>query len=140
LTEQYLLDEVIPFVEANYRVGPVRYLAGISRGAIHTRDIGLRHPELFSALGMFSGGGFPATDPPLEESYPKLLDAAAINERLQRIYIGVGNEDIGTLANVSRLRASFERLGIKHQFNLSSGGHTGFNWARYLPELLKALP
>ena len=35
LTEQYLLDEVIPFVEANYRTGPIRYLAGISRGAIH---------------------------------------------------------------------------------------------------------
>ena len=139
LTERYLLDEVIPFVEANYRAGPVRYLAGLSRGAIHTRDIGLRNPESFSALGIFSGGGFPAADPPLEQSYPKLLDAAAINERLQMIYIAVGNQD-GALANVERLRASFERLGIKYRFNLSSGGHTTFNWQRYLPEFLKLLP
>ncbi|MGH9660108.1 MAG: alpha/beta hydrolase, partial [Bryobacteraceae bacterium] len=103
-------------------------------------DIGLRNPEAFSALGMFSGGGFPATDPPLERSYPKLLDAAAMNERFQMIYIAVGNEDTGTHANVERLRASLVRLGIKHHFNLSSGGHTGFNWQRYLPEFLKGLP
>jgi enterochelin esterase-like enzyme len=138
LTERYLLDEVIPFIETNYRTGPVRYLAGLSRGAIHTRDIGLRNPEVFSALGMFSGGGFAATDPPLERSYPKLLDAAATNDRIQMIYIAVGNQD-GAIANVERLRSALERLGIRHHFNLSSGGHTGFNWQRYLPEFLKGL-
>jgi enterochelin esterase-like enzyme len=139
LTERYLLEEVIPFVQANYRAGPVRYLAGISRGAVHTRDIGLRNPEVFSALGLFSGGGFPATDPPLEQTYPKLLESAAMNERLQIIYMAVGNQD-GAVANIDRLRASLERLGIKHHFNLSSGGHAGFNWQRYLPEFLKGLP
>jgi enterochelin esterase-like enzyme len=37
------------------------------------------------------------------------------------------------------LKASLERLGIKHQYNLSSGGHVPFNWQRYLPEFLKLL-
>ena len=86
LAERYLLEEVIPFIEANYRIGPRRYLAGHSIGASHTRNIGLKNPEAFSALGMF-GGGIAATDPPLEQSFPKLLDADAINEQLQLIYI-----------------------------------------------------
>jgi len=69
------------------------------------------------------------------QSYPKLLDVAAMNERLRMI----GNQD-PAVANVERLRVSLERLGIKHHFNLSSGGHADFNLQRCLPEFLKRLP
>jgi enterochelin esterase-like enzyme len=131
---------VIPFVEANYRTGPPRYLAGHSTGAIHTRNIGLRNPEAFSALGIFFGGGISATDPPLEQTYPKLLDAGVINDQLRLIYIALGKDAPLATPNVERLRASFERLGIRHEFYLSSGGQTPFNWQRCLPEFLQRLP
>ncbi|MBP3656340.1 MAG: hypothetical protein J6K32_06555 [Clostridia bacterium] len=55
---QMLLEEVIPFVEANYRIRAeksARALAGLSMGSEQASVIGLTHPELFGALGMFSG-------------------------------------------------------------------------------------
>ena len=56
--EKMLLEECIPFVDGHYRVLPGkenRALAGLSMGSEQTSVIGLRHPELFSALGIFSG-------------------------------------------------------------------------------------
>lgn len=56
--ERMLIGEVIPFVEANYRtlVGKAhRALAGLSMGSEQASVIGLRHPEVFSSLGLFSG-------------------------------------------------------------------------------------
>jgi len=53
-----LLEECMPFVQKHYRVLPGKEncaLAGLSMGSEQASVIGLRHPELFSALGMFSG-------------------------------------------------------------------------------------
>jgi enterochelin esterase-like enzyme len=142
LTERYLLEEVIPFIEANYRTTPRRYLAGHSIGAGHAWNIVMRSPEAFSAVAAF-GAGLAAADPPLEQSYPKLLDADAINEQVPLIYISVPQTGPNAGANAERFRASLERLGIKHHFNLPPGGQTSFNGTRWLIEFLtflKALP
>jgi len=56
--ERMLLEECIPFVQENYRVlreKKHRALAGLSMGSEQASVIGLRHPELFGALGLFSG-------------------------------------------------------------------------------------
>ena len=56
--ERVLIEDAIPFIEKNYRVKPGkenRAMAGLSMGSMQTSIIGLAHPELFSALGMFSG-------------------------------------------------------------------------------------
>ena len=56
--EDYLLQDVIPFIEGKYRVGTSKYMramAGLSMGSLQTSIIGMNHPEMFSALGIFSG-------------------------------------------------------------------------------------
>ena len=56
--ERVLLEEVIPFVDANYRTmaDPAhRALAGLSMGSEQASVIGLTHPQVFSSLGLFSG-------------------------------------------------------------------------------------
>ena len=58
LFEDYLLKDVIPFVEKKFRVGgkkELRAMAGLSMGSLQTSIIGFTHPELFDALGVFSG-------------------------------------------------------------------------------------
>lgn len=53
-----LLEEVIPFVEENYRViaeKKGRAMAGLSMGSEQTSVIGLTNPDVFCALGLFSG-------------------------------------------------------------------------------------
>src|SRR5207247_6093585 len=57
--ERVLTEELIPFIDANYRTladQPHRALAGLSMGGMQTRTIGLAHLDLFSHLGVFSGG------------------------------------------------------------------------------------
>jgi len=53
-----LLEEVIPFIEKNYRVKAdrrCRAMAGLSMGSEQTSVIGFTHPEMFTSLGLFSG-------------------------------------------------------------------------------------
>ena len=58
LFDRYLTEDIIPFAERRYRVGrskEKRAMAGLSMGSLQTSMAGFRHPELFSALGIFSG-------------------------------------------------------------------------------------
>ena len=59
--EDYLLDELIPFVDNTFhtiRDRSARYIGGISSGGYTALSIGLRHQELFSKIG----GHMPAID------------------------------------------------------------------------------
>ena len=56
--ERMLLEDCLPFIEKNYRViadKAHRAMAGLSLGSMQTSAIGLKHPELFDYLGLFSG-------------------------------------------------------------------------------------
>lgn len=67
--EDYLVREVAPFVDARYptRAGP-RAVAGKSSGGFGALCLGMRHPELFGAIGSISG------DVAFEDSHwPELL-------------------------------------------------------------------
>lgn len=54
-----LIKDVIPYIDSNFRTyadSRHRALAGLSMGGMQTRRISLAHPELFSQIGLFSGG------------------------------------------------------------------------------------
>lgn len=56
--EKLLIDECIPFIEANYRVKPGKWnraIAGLSMGAYLSNDIALFHPDCFGYYGAFTG-------------------------------------------------------------------------------------
>lgn len=60
-----LINDLIPYVEANYRVVADqnhRAMAGLSMGGMQTRLITLANPEIFSHVGMFSGGSISMDD------------------------------------------------------------------------------
>lgn len=70
--ENMLLNDCIPFIEKIYHVKTDKWnraLAGLSMGSMQTSYIGIRHPELFGYLGLFSGFmGIPMWDTPAEQS------------------------------------------------------------------------
>ena len=139
VVEPYLISEVIPFVEGKYLPGERvarRYLAGLSTGALHTRYTGLRNPSLFAGLGLFSGGGLVAGQV-LEDLFPT-LQQPELYRHMTPIYFAVGNEDTAA-PNIQRLVESLNRLGIPNRLTITSGGHTWFNWRRYLAEFLKGI-
>jgi len=54
-----LLDELIPYVDANFRTiadHPHRAMAGLSMGGFETHTITLARPDVFSYYGLLSGG------------------------------------------------------------------------------------
>ncbi len=130
-----LVNDIIPFVEAHYRIktGPEnRALAGLSMGGFQTLDIGVARQDLFGWIGVFSGG--------IGESYEKthgaFLDSA--NRNLRLFWIGIGKTDFLWERNESLLKLLREK-GVGHSFRLSEGGHTWKNWRAYLHEFAQLL-
>jgi len=59
--EKVLVDELIPFVDANFRTlanQANRAMAGLSMGGMETHTITLARPEVFSHFGLLSGGTY----------------------------------------------------------------------------------
>lgn len=54
-----LLNDIIPMVDSRFRTiadSEHRAMAGLSMGGMQTKAITLAHPEVFSSVGIFSGG------------------------------------------------------------------------------------
>jgi enterochelin esterase-like enzyme len=63
--EKVLVDELIPYVDANFRTladQAHRAMAGLSMGGMETKTITLARPEVFSHFGLLSGGTYAPAD------------------------------------------------------------------------------
>jgi enterochelin esterase family protein len=132
--EKDLLTDLIPFVQANYRVSDNREnraLAGLSMGGGLTLAIGPRHLDMFSRLAVFSAGG----GQNLEKSFADVAaNAKNVNAQLKLFWIGVGTED-GAMAGAKRTSDFLNSAGIKHTYKTSPGAHTWIVWRKYLNEV-----
>lgn len=55
--EDYVVDEVLPFIQEKYRTGPAAVM-GTSSGGYGALVLGLRHPDLFRAVGSNAGDAY----------------------------------------------------------------------------------
>jgi enterochelin esterase family protein len=136
--EDYMVKELIPFVDANYRVASGRQnraMAGLSAGGAATFNIAFKHPELFSSAGLFSaagGGSF-------ETRYPQLAaDAKGTNAKLPVIWIGCGTQD-PLDQGAKSLDAELTKLKINHIYKDRDGGHVWPVWRWALSEFTPLL-
>ena len=138
LFEQYLLKEVTPMVEANYRVAPGRInraIAGLSMGGGQATQIGLGHLDLFAWVGVFSSGQAQN----FETRYKALLDdPKATNERLKLLFIGVGKTDPG-YARVKQFAEMLTAHKIQNVYWETEGAHVWPVWRRCLVETASRL-
>ena len=138
LFEKYLLEDVIPTVEARYRVAPGRQnraIAGLSMGGGQSLRIGLGHLDLFSAVASFSG----AIPQDFETRFADLLAKPdATNAKLKVLWIGCGEQDslFPRSKNLSELLAKKQ---VKHVFRATEGVHNYTVWRKYLAELAPLL-
>src|SRR6185369_7260817 len=134
--ERDLLDDLIPFVQSNYRVftdRDHRALAGLSMGGSLTINIGPRHLDLFSRLAVFSAsaGNDPGTT-------LQSLTAKAANAQLKLFWLGIGTEDPG-YTNAKKTDDYLTSAGIKHTFKTMPGAHTWIVWRHFLNEVAPQL-
>jgi len=131
-----LLTEIIPKVEAEYRVirdRNSRAIAGLSMGGSESLSTGLNNTDNFAWIGAFSAGGLPE---PYEKDFPS-LDAKR-NQQLKLLWIACGTEDRLITAN-RNLREWLKSKGINHTDIETPGMHTWMVWRRNLAEFATLL-
>ena len=137
--EDYMLKELIPYVDAKYRVAPGREnraMAGLSAGGSATYNIGLKHLELFSSFGMFSSAAGGGAD--FSTRHPQIVsDAKAGTSKINVFWIGYGTEDSPDVAK--KFDAELTKLQIKHTFMTRPGGHVWPVWRWALTEFAPLL-
>jgi esterase/lipase superfamily enzyme len=149
--ENYILDEVIPFMQAN-NPHPCIISHGCSLGAYHAANIAFRHPHLFKKLVAFSG----RFDLTLQvENFKNLLDGYYDQDvyfhtpthflpnlncdktlddiRNMEITIVIGKED-PFLENNRELSRILNEKGIGHAlYEWDGRAHQGRYWRRMAP-------
>jgi enterochelin esterase-like enzyme len=134
--ERDLLEDVMPFVEANYRVktGPAdRAIAGLSMGGGQSLTIGLNHLDRFAWVA-----GFSSAVPSRETVAGFLNDPAAANAKLKLLWIGIGKDDFLLKQNQS-FTATLKEKDIRHEWHLTDGSHSWPVWRLYLADLAPKL-
>jgi len=133
---QALLTELIPQVEASYRVTKdrnSRAIAGLSMGGSESLLTGLNALDKFGWIGAFSSGGLTED---FNSEFPR-LDSKA-NQQLHTLWIACGTED--HLIDVNRkFRAWLASKGVHHTAIETPGGHTWMVWRRNLADFASLL-
>ena len=138
-----LIDDVIPLVQANYRVftdREHRAIAGLSLGGAQALGAGLSHPELFSRVAGFSPALGAVTSPEAGGLDLKALVANSkkVNGEYKLLWVGCGSDDT-LFGSVQMFSGMLDAGGVRHTFRQTDGAHTWLNWRRYLAEVAPEL-
>lgn len=139
--EKVVLNDLIPFVENNFKVctdREHRAIAGLSWGGHQAFEIGLSHTDLFSGIGAFSGAIFVFPGMPLGGLYNGIfLDAEKFNREVPVLFMSNGTEEgLGGMA----LDKMLSDAGIKYTRYVSQGtAHEWLTWRRSLNEFVKII-
>jgi len=134
-----LLEDIIPMIDANYRTladQPHRAMAGLSMGGMQTRVITLAHPEIFSHVGIFSGGSISPED---------LAAAPGFKEKNKLVFISYGSRELenpraGFGGNPKENQDKLKDAGINTHFYVSpQTAHEWQSWRRALNEFAPLL-
>ncbi len=115
--EEELLENVIPFIEANYRVktgGANRALAGLSMGGLQTLYVGIPHTDKFNYLGIFSSGWIIPGQQDLSDKYFQYMkeNADEMKKNLKLIFMTMGDKEDIAYNNGVKLRNNLMHLGL----------------------------
>ncbi len=140
--EESLVNDIIPFIENNYRTltdKNHRAIAGLSMGGGHTQNITNANPEKFGYIGVMSMGlrNNPRSGSYNEEVHKNQIHAIQENG-IKLYWIGCGKDDF-LYESVTNLRKFYDDNGFKYEYHESTGGHTWTNWRIYLSELAPRL-
>ena len=136
--QDYILTDVVPFVESKYRVAPGREnraIAGLSMGGGQALHIGFGHTDLFSAVGAFSA----AVPADFENKFAAALGSPSrTNSQLQTIWFACGRQD-SLFERSQKLSELLSARGIRHTWRPTEGNHTYRYWRQYLGEFAPLL-
>ena len=123
-----LVDELIPFVDANFRTIADqlhRAMAGLSMGGMETRMITINKPEVFSHFGLLSGGTYKPED--IKEK-----------SKVKLVFLSCGSKEKPD--GVKTATVALKEAGFNAVSYISEGtAHEFQTWRRSLHELAPLL-
>jgi enterochelin esterase-like enzyme len=141
--ETVLLKELMPYVDSQFRTladRDHRAMAGLSMGGFETKLITSRNPDVFSHVGLFSGGTFSTED---------VESTAGFRDNVKLAFVSYGSKELDRRrtappgAQPSDPRANAEALkaaGINSVFYVSPDtAHEFLSWRRSLREFAPLL-
>ena len=131
--ERILLDDLIPYIESNFRVIPDqahRAMAGLSMGGMQTHSIVVANPDKFSYVGMFSSGTFSPTE---------IKDMDTFKKHVKLVFMSFGGREGGS-ARIGAAAEEWNKAGIKGVSYISpETAHEWQSWRRSLHEFAPLL-
>lgn len=128
-----LLDNIVPAVEAQYRVSPAakdRALAGLSMGGGQAFEVFSEHPGEFSAIGTFGAGRFGDLEG---------LPVKKMNQKTDLFRMYVGNKTDIAHNDVYDSIQKFDAAGLEYQFD-GVNPDAGHNWNAWQENLIDFAP
>ena len=132
-----LINDIIPMVDSRYRTiadRKHRAMAGLSMGGMQTKAITMKNPDVFSALGIFSGGIITAEEAARTEGFKeayKLVFLSYGSRELENPRYGGNQKEI-----IDELKAS----GVNAHFYVSpETAHEWQTWRRSLYQFAQLL-
>ena len=143
-----LLEETIPMIDSRFRTvadAKHRAMAGLSFGGGQSWSIGLKHPEEFSSIGIFSSGMFGGVGAgayapfSVESQLPELVaDPAAFNAAHDVFYISCGTGD-PRIEHTRKAAEALRAAGADVRFTAWPGDHEWQPWRKSLHEFVQLL-
>jgi len=137
--ETDLLNNIIPYVEKNYRTlnnRENRAIGGFSRGGGQTLRAAFGNMDKFAWVCSYSSYLSPAE---MDRNFSQIsTNPDHTNKQLKLLWVGVGDEDFlykGTLEFIDYLKAK----NINFKSLINDGGHTWMNAKKYLAETAQLL-
>lgn len=131
--ERILIDDLIPYVEANFRVIPDqahRAMAGLSMGGMQTRSIVIANPDKFSHVGMFSSGTFTPSE---------ISDIDTFKKNVKLVFMSFGGRE-GGASRIQGAADEWNNAGIKGVSYISpETAHEWQSWRRSLHQFAQHL-
>ncbi len=129
--ERDLIEDVMPFVEANYRTinkRESRAIIGLSMGGGQSLHVGLNHLDRFAWVG-----GMSASVPAADDVFTALNDSKDTNKKLKTLWIAIGKDDF-LLSRNQTFHEVLTAKGIAHTYKITEGNHSWPVWRKYLAE------
>jgi enterochelin esterase-like enzyme len=137
--ETVLVKELVPFIDKNFRTlsdQPNRAMAGLSMGGMETKTITLRNPDVFSHIGLFSGGSISPSD---------IKEMAAFKESNKLVFVSYGSREVGggqprRGGDPEAVANALKEAGVNSHYYVSpETAHEWLTWRRSLREIAPLL-
>jgi len=134
-----LLEDIIPMIDQNYRTKADqqnRAMAGLSMGGMQTRAITLANTDVFSNVGIFSGGSYSMED---------VNNSPGFKEKVKLVFISYGSRELdnprrGAWGDPKENTEALKKAGMNTHFHVSPlTAHEWQSWRRALNEFAPLL-